>query len=137
MKCKATSEVEVVELDAQQLEAKLDQIEQVMGHETARPFRTLLSWYLKLLTIIQLKNTSIARLRQLLFGKKTERLSDVLSPAETPHDSVAGSDRDPPQEDPSLETADNNPSVDQPANSLPDELSEKDRQESPTDLGVA
>lgn len=77
---------EVVELDAQELEAKLDQIEQVMGEETVRPFRMLLTWYLKLLSIIQRKNTSIKRLRQLLFGKKTERLSDLLDPPPTPDD---------------------------------------------------
>jgi hypothetical protein len=85
---------EVVELDTQELEAKLNQIEQVLGEETARPFRLLLFWYLKLLNIIQRKNTSISRLRQLLFGKKTERFSDLLEPEETPRDSRSDSEGD-------------------------------------------
>ena len=64
---------EVIELDAAQLEAQLHQIEQTMGEETARPFRQLLSWYLSLLRLIEQKNTTISRLRRLLFGARTER----------------------------------------------------------------
>jgi len=75
---KPQSQLEVVELDAEQLEAKLRHIEQEMGEETARPFRTLLSWYLSLLRLIQQKNTSIARLRRLLFGARTERTRDIV-----------------------------------------------------------
>ena len=63
---------EVIELDADQLEAQLHQIEQTMGEETARPFRQLLSWYLSLLRLIDQKNTTISRLRRLLFGARTE-----------------------------------------------------------------
>lgn len=86
------AEPEVVELDAHQLEAKLDEIEQVMGVEAAHPFRLLLFWYLKLLNIVQLKNMSISRLRRLLFGKKTERLSDLLDPDQSPGGSVSDGD---------------------------------------------
>jgi hypothetical protein len=64
---------EVMELDADQLEAQLQQIEQTMGEATARPFRQLLGWYLSLLKLIDQKNTTISRLRRLLFGARTER----------------------------------------------------------------
>lgn len=74
---KPKREPEVIELDANQLQARLDQIEQAMGEETARPFRQLLSWYLSLLTFIEQKNATIVRLRRLLFGARTERSRDV------------------------------------------------------------
>lgn len=64
---------EVVELDADQLQSQLDQIEKAMGEEIARPFRQLLGWYLSLLKLIEQKNTTIGRLRRLLFGARTER----------------------------------------------------------------
>lgn len=64
---------EVIELDADQLQSQLDQIEKAMGEETARPFRQLLGWYLSLLKLIEQKNTTIGRLRRLLFGARTER----------------------------------------------------------------
>lgn len=76
---KPKSKPEVVELDVQQLEAKLQRIEQVMGEETARPFRLLLGWYLSLLQLVQKKNTSIGKLRRLLFGARTERTHNVTS----------------------------------------------------------
>lgn len=73
---------EVIELDADQLETQLDQIEQVMGEQMARPFRQLLGWYLALLQLIEQKNTTLGRLRRLLFGPRTERSRDVQRRAE-------------------------------------------------------
>lgn len=72
---------EVVELNAEQLEAQLDQIEQTMGEQVARPFRQLLGWYLSLLNLIDHKNTTIDRLRRMLFGARTERSRELSSPA--------------------------------------------------------
>ena len=63
----------VIELDIKQLDAHLNQIEQVMGQETSGPFRTLLAAYVSLLQLIQEKNISVTRLRRLLFGPRTER----------------------------------------------------------------
>jgi transposase len=71
---------EIVELDVKQLETQLDRIEREMGEETARPFRLLLGWYLSLLRLLEKKNTSIGRLRRLLFGHRTERTRDVVPP---------------------------------------------------------
>lgn len=79
---------EVIELDADQLEAQLDQIEQTMGEQVARPFRQLLGWYLSLLNLIEQKNTSIARLRRLLFGARTERCRELPRSSESSADST-------------------------------------------------
>lgn len=81
---------EVIELDAQQLEAQLDQIEQTMGEQYARPFRQLLGWYLSLLNMIERKNTSIARLRRLLFGARTERSRELPRSPESSTDTTSG-----------------------------------------------
>ncbi len=43
--------------------------------------------------ILEVKNTSIKRLRNMLFGSKTEKASKVLN---TPEEKDAGSDKDPP-----------------------------------------
>jgi hypothetical protein len=94
---------EVVELDAEQLEAQLDQIEQIMGEQVARPFRQLLGWYLSLLNLIDQKNTTIGRLRRLLFGARTERSRELSQAAETSGDTRAPAegtiDASPPPDD--------------------------------------
>lgn len=82
MKC--PSKPKVVELDVEELEANLDQIERVLGEQTARPFRLLLSWYLSLLQLIQEKNASISRLRRLLFGARTERTRNIVPREDLP-----------------------------------------------------
>jgi len=69
---------EVIELDYQELESKLDQIEKVMGPEMAQPFRQLLHWYSVLLGLLRDKAISIQRLKNLLFGPSSERSSKVL-----------------------------------------------------------
>lgn len=86
---------EVVELDAAQLEAQLDQIERTMGEQVARPFRQLLGWYLALLSMIERKNASIARLRRLLFGSRTERSRDPKSSADSTRQAADPTSSDP------------------------------------------
>jgi transposase len=95
---KPQSPLEVVELDVEQLEAKLRRIEEEMGEETARPFRMLLSWYLSLLRLIQQKNTSIARLRRLLFGARTERTRDIFNHEEANAEPPTNPAVDPPED---------------------------------------
>ena len=95
---KPQSPLEVVELDVEQLEAKLRRIEQEMGEETARPFRMLLSWYLSLLRLIQQKKTSIARLRRLLFGARTERTRDIVNHEEANAEPPTNPAVDPPED---------------------------------------
>ena len=67
----------VVELDVEQLNLKLDRIEQVMGEETSQPFRMLLSAHMSLLQLLQEKDISASRLRRMLFGVRTERTREV------------------------------------------------------------
>jgi len=88
---KRSSSPDVVELDVEELEGKLRHIEQELGEETARPFRMLLSWYLSLLQLIQQKNASIARLRRLLFGARTERTRNILNQEDTAADPESAS----------------------------------------------
>lgn len=80
---------EVIELDYQELESKLDQIEQVMGPEMAQPFRQLLDWYTVLLGLLHDKAISIQRLKNLLFGPSTERTSKVLPGSSDPSGNAA------------------------------------------------
>lgn len=81
MKSKRDEE-KAVNLDTQELEAKLDEIERVMGAETARPFRLLLGWMLRLQELLDRKKITIARLRNMIFGSSTERTRSL----ESPHD---------------------------------------------------
>ena len=69
---------EVIELEEADLHSKLNQIEALLGVETAQPFRQLLQWYTVLLGLVREKNFSLARLRKMLFGAATERTSQVL-----------------------------------------------------------
>ena len=68
----------IIELDEEDLRAKLDQIEAALGSETSGPFRGLLEGYVTLLAVLRDKNISIARLRKLVFGAQTERSSSIL-----------------------------------------------------------
>lgn len=78
---------EVLEIDVQQMELQLDQMEAALGEAAARPFRLLLAWHLTLVRLIERKNTTIGRLRRMLFGSSTERTppaaagGEPLSPA--------------------------------------------------------
>ena len=93
---KSDSRSRVVELDVEQLEATLDRIEQVMGEEITRPFRLLLTSHLWLMQLIQRKNTSIARLRKLVFGSPTERSRDMFEPERAGSESASDSPSQPP-----------------------------------------
>ena len=66
-----------VTLNTQELEAKLDEIERVMGAETAQPFRWLLGWVLRLQQLIEARNVTISRLRKMIFGASTEHTRHV------------------------------------------------------------
>ena len=84
---------EVIELDYAELQAKLEQIEAIMGSEIAHPFRQLLGGYTTLLGLLRDKKISIQRLKNMMFGASTERTSSVLpvpaSSSEQPADASA------------------------------------------------
>lgn len=66
----------IVELDVEQLESYLDQIEQKMGRDFARPFRMLLGWYITLLRLIQDNKMTMRRLRRWLLGSREKQSRD-------------------------------------------------------------
>lgn len=74
------STINVLELDVQEIESLLDQVEQALGEPAARPLRLLLGWHVSLVQLIERKNTTISRLRRLLFGAPTERTREVVPP---------------------------------------------------------
>ena len=71
---------EIIELDEQELHAKLDQIEAALGAEMAQPLRQLLAGYITMLGLLREKNISIQRLRKIVFGSSTERSSKIMPP---------------------------------------------------------
>ena len=81
----------VVEVHLRELEAKLGDIEQVMGEDVARPFRQLLRAYLTIIHVVQAKKASIGRLRRLLFGSRTERTRNVTGAQDASAESIGQS----------------------------------------------
>ena len=71
------SQPAIVELHLDQLETLLDKVEHKLGAEDSEPLRKLLRSHQTLTQLIQEKNISIARLRKLLFGSRTERTRDA------------------------------------------------------------
>jgi transposase len=68
---------EVIELDVRELESLLEKIRTDLGEDVAAPFQELLHCYEELLEILQDKDLTLRKLRQALFGAKTERTSNV------------------------------------------------------------
>jgi hypothetical protein len=71
------SQPAVTELHVPELEMILDEVERALGAEKAQKLRQLLYSHLTLTELIQEKNISLARLRQILFGSQTERTRDA------------------------------------------------------------
>ena len=69
---------QVIELDEEDLHAKLDQIEAALGADMAKPFRQLLAAYITVLGLLRDKNLSIQRLRKIIFGGSSERSSKII-----------------------------------------------------------
>ena len=70
---------QVIELEIGQLETLLDRIQVHLGEDVAQPFRQLLECYAQLLEMIRNQEISMAKLRKLIFGAKTESSRNVLS----------------------------------------------------------
>jgi hypothetical protein len=72
------AKLKVIELEIARLESLLEKIHAALGEEVAGPFRQLLDSHVQLLQVIDNQEISLRRLKQLLFGAKTERTRDVL-----------------------------------------------------------
>ena len=69
---------EIVEVESTQLEEVLQRVEQALDEKDATLIRALVAAYRYVVDLVDDKNTSIGRLRQLLFGSRTEKTSAVL-----------------------------------------------------------
>jgi len=104
---------EILEVDDARLEDVLRRVEQAMDEKDAQLLRALIESYAYVSELIEDKNTSIKRLRQLFFGARTEKTKTVTAgaadqpaPNNTP-DSLPEKTPNPPSEgsSPSSSTA--------------------------------
>lgn len=70
--------LEIIEVDIQQAIDKLHLVEKHLSTEDAQFFRRILESYDYVTELIADKNTSLARLRKLMFGAKTESAKNVI-----------------------------------------------------------
>ena len=69
---------EIIEVDSPRLEEVLGRAEQALTREDVELLRALVEAYRYVIDLVDDKNTSIGRLRQLLFGSRTEKTNAVL-----------------------------------------------------------
>jgi transposase len=69
---------EIIEVDSPRLEEVLGRAEQALPPEDIELIRAVVEAYLYVVDLVDDKNTSIGRLRQLLFGSRTEKTNAVL-----------------------------------------------------------
>src|SRR5262249_58600945 len=72
------SSLEIVEVNPTQLEEVLRRVEQALTAEDAALVRAVFQSYVHLIDLVGDKNTSLRRLRQLLFGARTEKTDAVV-----------------------------------------------------------
>ena len=85
---------EIVEVDSTQLEDVLHRVEQALDAKDAALIPALFQSYVYVADLVEDKNTSIRRLRQLFFGARTEKTAAVVGrqtekPDATPQRGVA------------------------------------------------
>src|SRR5262245_16393476 len=69
---------EIIEVDSPRLEEVLGRAEQALTREDVELIRAVVEAYRYVVDLVDDRNTSIRRLRQLLFGSRTEKTSAVL-----------------------------------------------------------
>ena len=70
--------LELVEVDSDRLEEVLHRAEQSLDEEDATLIRAVFESYAYVTELVEDKDTSIRRLRQLLFGSRTEKTDSVV-----------------------------------------------------------
>ena len=86
---------EIVEVDNTRLEEVLGRAEQSLDAKDAALIRAVFQSYLYVTDLVEDKNTSIRRLRQLFFGKRTEKTKAVVGsgkPEATPEEATSRSE---------------------------------------------
>src|ERR1700733_14572372 len=69
---------EIVEVDNSQLEDVLRRVEQTLDEKDSALIRAVFQSYVYVADLVEDKNTSIRRLRQLFFGTRTEKTIAVM-----------------------------------------------------------
>ena len=94
---------EIVEVDSRQVDEVLRRVEQALDPKDAELIRAVFRSYAYVTDLVEDKNTSIRRLRQLFFGKRTEKTDAVVrrqdaKPDAAPSGSVAPEPESPTRE---------------------------------------
>jgi transposase len=72
--------LELVDVDSDRLEEVLRRAEQALDEKDAELIRAVFASYAYVTELVEDKNTTIRRLRQLFFGARTEKTEDVVGP---------------------------------------------------------
>src|SRR3954453_6202376 len=81
--------LELVDVESDRLEEVLRRAEQALDEKDAALVRAVFESYAYVTELVEDKNTSIRRLRQLLFGSRTEKTEAVVGPKdETPQPAI-------------------------------------------------
>src|SRR3954471_22453165 len=78
--CRMRNALELVEVDSDRLEEVLGRAEQSLDEKDAGLIRAVFESYAYVTDLVEDKNTTIRRLRQLFFGSRTERTEAVVGP---------------------------------------------------------
>ena len=78
--CRMRNALELVEVDSDRLEEVLRRAEQSLDEKDAELIRAVFESYAYVTDLVEDKNTTIRRLRQLFFGARTEKTEAVVGP---------------------------------------------------------
>ena len=87
---------ELIDVDSEELEDVLRRVEQALDEKDSTLVRRVFESYAYVTELVEDKDTSIRRLRQLFFGSRTEKTKDVVGPKDgtpkpaVPPDAAAG-----------------------------------------------
>ncbi len=73
---------EIIEVNSQRVEKMLDRAATNLSHDDAELIRRIIESYSYIADLVEDKNTSIARLRKLMFGSKSEKTEKVVGTTE-------------------------------------------------------
>src|SRR3954454_8370191 len=78
--CRMRNALELVEVDSERLEEVLHRAEQSLDEKDAELIRAVFESYAYVTELVEDRNTTIRRLRQLFFGARTEKTEAVVGP---------------------------------------------------------
>src|SRR5881398_3464838 len=78
--CRMRSALELVDVESDRLEEVLRRAEQSLDEKDAELIRAVFESYAYVTELVEDKNTTIRRLRQLFFGSRTETTEAVVGP---------------------------------------------------------